>query len=76
MGSTGKFIDEGVKDTFPVFSHPTDASFIDGNNTVVPAEKTMNLAVRPFLVKGGFFHGQPPKLRKEFKPFESLESYP
>ena len=80
MGCAGKFIDEGVEDPFPVLPYPANPSFIDGNNTVVPAEKTVDLIVRKFLVKGGFFHGQPPELKKEFKsfepfqPFKSLES--
>jgi hypothetical protein len=56
MGGTGKFIDEGVKNTFPVLPYPANPSFIGCDNTVLPAEKTVDFIVRTFLVKGGFFH--------------------
>jgi hypothetical protein len=59
MGGAGKFIDEGVKNSLPVLPYPTEPSFIDGNDAVMPAKKTVYLIVRTFLVKGGFFHGQP-----------------
>jgi hypothetical protein len=58
MGGTGQFIDKGVKNAFPVLPYPANSSFINGNSTVVSAEKTVDLVVRKFFVKGGFFHDQ------------------
>jgi hypothetical protein len=61
MGGTGEFIDESVKNAFPVLPYTANSSFIDSDNTVVSAKKTMDFTIRTFLVKGGFFHGQPLK---------------
>jgi hypothetical protein len=59
MGRTGQFIDESVKNTFPVLPHPANSPFIDSYNTVVSAKITMDFIVRTFLVERGFFHDQP-----------------
>jgi hypothetical protein len=63
MGSAGEFINEGVKKAFPVLPYPANSSFTGGNNTVMSAEKAVDLIVGTLLVKRGFFHGPLPELK-------------
>lgn len=61
VSGTWEFVNESAKNPIPVLPYSAEPSFINGNNTVVSAEITMDFTIGAFLVKRRFFHAHPLK---------------